>query len=121
MIEGRKTQFSEHHTYVLPGWKVDEDAEFLCFLLATEHLLLNAYFSAESALPTVLCVDCTHKLVNVGHACIVFGTRSIDQKFHKIAYGIISDKTADTHKLCMKLLKSEIEDLYRRNCSAAPS
>ena len=113
--EPRDTAFKEDHAvYVLPGFLVDEDSQTINYLMATEHMLLQLWENAESGWDSVLCVDCTHRLVSQGHACIVFGTRSMDQKFHAVAYGILSSKSEEIHAYSMLMLKVEAEAVVAR-------
>jgi hypothetical protein len=98
------SDFSEDTTYVMNGWKIDVQTQYIAFLVTTDKLLRNIYLQAKSGAPSYIAVDCTHRLVNKGHACIVFGTMDLEQKFHKVAYGMISTKGQGCHEHCFEML-----------------
>jgi hypothetical protein len=98
------SDFSEDTTFVMNGWKIDVQTQYIAFLVTTDKLLRNIYLQAKSGAPSYIAVDCTHRLVNKGHACIVFGTMDLEQKFHKVAYGMISTKGQGCHEHCFEML-----------------
>ena len=51
---------------------------------STENLLLNAYRQGQHGMPSIVHVDCTHRVVVDGHACMLFGTVDTAQHFHVV-------------------------------------
>ena len=98
------SEFGEGTTFVLDGWAVDPESQYIAVLVSTNKLLRNLYLQAKSGAPSYLAVDCTHRLVSKGHACIVLGTMDLQQRFHKIAYGMLSSKNQDAHEHCFDML-----------------
>ena len=84
-----------------------------CINLAysTENLLLNAYRQQQHGFPSILHVDCTHRLVVEGHACMLFGTVDAAQKFHIIGYGICNKEDDTAHQHVFRCLKAEVESI----------
>ena len=96
--------WNDHTTYILPGWKIDVETQYIAYLASTDKLLRNMHLQAKSGAPSYLAVDCTHRLVSKGHACIVFGTMDLQQVFHKVAYGMLSSKSQGAHEHCFEML-----------------
>ena len=76
--------FGRHSVYVLGKPILDSDAQTISIAYSSEELLLNGYRQAQYGYPSIIQVDCTHRLVLEGHACMLFGTVDAAQHFHVV-------------------------------------
>jgi len=91
-------------------------------IFSTENLLLNAYRQQTSGMPSLVCVDYTHRLNLEGFNMCVVGTISPSQHFKAIGFAVATDENAETHQLIFDKLKAEISavvEARRASASAA--
>ena len=79
-----RQQFGIHAPYVLGTPQIDPESAVINIAISTENLLLNAYRQSVHGMPTIVHVDCTHRLVLDGHACMLFGTVDAAQQWHSV-------------------------------------
>lgn len=82
---------------------------------STRNLLLNGWRQTRFGFPSVLQVDCTHRLVLEGHACMLFGTVDAAQAFHIIGYGICDKEDERAHEVVFRALKDEMERVVQEH------
>ena len=70
----QRQEFGIHAGYVLGTPQIHAESSIINIAISTENLLLNAYRQSVHGMPTIVHVDCTHRLVLDGHACMLFGT-----------------------------------------------
>ena len=80
----KRGEFGIHTTYVCGTLQIDEDKNTINMAYSTENLLLNAYRQGQHGIPSIVQVDCTHRVVLEGHACMLFGTVDTAQHFHVV-------------------------------------
>ena len=95
-----KNAFGPHSVYVCGTPQIDSTTEIVNIAYSTENLLLNAYRQQVHGFPSIVCVDCTHRLVLEGHVCMLFGTVDAGQHFHKIGYGLCAKETTRRMSTC---------------------
>ena len=76
--------FGIHTTFVCGIPEIDSEAQRVNMAYSTENLLLNAYRQSQHGMPSIVHIDCTHRLVLEGHACMLFGTVDTAQHFHAV-------------------------------------
>ena len=101
--------FGAHTTFVCGTPQINPDNQTVNLAYSTENLLLNAYRQAQHGIPQLVQVDCTHRLVVDGHACMLFGTVSTAQKFHIIGYAVCDKEDDAAHDHVFRSLKGEVE------------
>lgn len=106
-----KSDFKEHTAYVVDGWEVDSDTKYIAYVLTSEKLMKNLWHISQSGMPTILCIDTTHRLIAEGHSVFVCGVRDIAQKFHKVAYGV--QVTDMNHAANVKMLRMVAQEYCR--------
>ena len=79
-----RNEFGVHATYVLGTPQIDAQSGVINIAVSTENLLLNAYRQSVHGMPTIVHVDCTHRLVLDGHASMLFGTVDTAQQWHTV-------------------------------------
>ena len=79
-----RQEFGVHAPYVLGTPQIDQQTAVINIAISTENLLLNAYRQSVHGMPTIVHVDCTHRLVLDGHACMLFGTVDAAQQWHSV-------------------------------------
>ena len=77
-------EFGIHTTYVCGTLQIDAAKNKINMAYSTENLLLNAYRQGQHGMPSIVHVDCTHRVVVDGHACMLFGTVDTAQHFHVV-------------------------------------
>ena len=77
-------EFGIHTTYVCGTLQIDAAKNTINMAYSTENLLLNAYRQGQHGMPSIVHVDCTHRVVVDGHACMLFGTVDTAQHFHVV-------------------------------------
>ena len=92
---------------------IDSEKETVSIAYSTENLLLNAYRQEKFGFPSLVQIDCTHRLVLEGHACMLFGTVDAAQKFHYIGYGICDKEDEAAHMHVFRCLKLEAERIVK--------
>ena len=103
--------FGPHSTFVCGTPQIIPEKQCINLAYSTENLLLNAYRQQQHGFPSILHVDCTHRLVVEGHACMLFGTVDAAQKFHIIGYGICNKEDDTAHQHVFRCLKAEVESI----------
>ena len=63
------------------------------------------------ALPTLLCMDASYRLVLEGYGVFLFGTRAVDHKFHIICMGVSSTEDTAAHRSMYEAVVTEVERL----------
>ena len=104
-----KQQFGAHTLYVCGPPIIDSVTQNVSIAYSTENLLLNAYRQQQHGFPSIVQVDCTHRLVIEGHLCMLFGTVDAGQHFHKIGYGLCAKEDEHSHQHVFRALKTEVE------------
>lgn len=105
----KKHEFGVHTVYVCGTPVIDSQTENVTIVYSTENLLLNAYRQQQHGFPSIVQVDCTHRLVIEGHLCMLFGTVDAGQHFHKIGYGVCAKEDQEAHEHIFRALKTEVE------------
>ena len=77
-------QFGIHTTYVCGTLQIDAAKNKINMAYSTENLLLNEYRQGQHGMPSIVHVDCTHRVVVDGHVCMLFGTVDTAQHFHVV-------------------------------------
>ena len=113
--------FGHHTTYVCGKPKLDSETGLVAIAYSTENLLLNGYRQGQFGLPSILQVDCTHRLVLEGHPCMLFGTVDAAQHFHAIGYGLCSSEDEDVHSHVFRCLKKEMERIVAERSAEGAS
>jgi len=103
-----KGRFNAHTSFVLGEALVVEETERVTVAISTENLLLNAYRQSCFGLPSLICVDTTHRLIIEGHCCMLIGTMSPTQNFHTIAYGICSHEDTAAHEHVLHAVREAV-------------
>ena len=103
--------FGPHSSFVCGTPQIMPEKQCINLAYSTENLLLNAYRQQQAGFPSILHVDCTHRLVVEGHACMLFGTVDAAQKFHIIGYGICNKEDDTAHEHVFRCLKEEVESI----------
>jgi len=116
-----KGTFGPHTAYVCGEPRLDSETGLITIAYSTENLLLNGYRQGQFGLPSILQVDCTHRLVLEGHLCMLFGTVDVAQHFHAIGYGLCSSEDEYTHSHVFRCLKKEMERLVAERGAAGAS
>ena len=80
----KKNEFGIHTVYVCGTPQIDSSQNLVNIAYSTENLLLNAYRQEQHGIPSLVQIDCTHRLVLEGHACMLFGTVDTAQHFHTV-------------------------------------
>ena len=80
----KKNEFGIHTVYVCGEAQIDSCKNLINVAYSTENLLLNAYRQQQHGIPSLVQIDCTHRLVLQGHACMLFGTVDAAQHFHTV-------------------------------------
>ena len=80
----KRGEFGIHTTYVCGTLQIDAAKNTINMAYSTENLLLNAYRQGQHGMPSIVHVDCTHRVVVDGHACMLFGTVDTAQHFHVV-------------------------------------
>ena len=78
---------------------------------SSENLLLNAYRQDLLAMPTLLCMDTSNRLVLEGHSVFLFGTHGVDHKFHIICIRVGSTEDHAAHRSMYEAVVTEVERL----------
>jgi hypothetical protein len=103
-----RSNFKDYTVYVVKGWIIDSEDKWVGYVVTSEKLMKNLWHLSQSGMQMILCVDTTHRLVAEGHSVFVCGVRDIEQKFHKVAYGVQSnDKTVAANKQMLKMVAQE--------------
>jgi len=58
-------------------------------------------------------MDATHKQMRSGYPLITFGTTTMDQAWHMIAYTIASNENTATNQFIIRSIRRAVEDLVR--------
>jgi hypothetical protein len=106
-----KKQFGAHTLYVCGTPIIDSGTQNVSIAYSTENLLLNAYRQQQHGFPSIVQVDCTHRLLIEGHLCMLFGTVDAAQRFHKIGYGLCAKEDEHSHQHVFRALKGEVESI----------
>ena len=80
----KRGEFGIHTTYVCGTAQIDADNAKINMAYSTENLLLNAYRQGQHGIPSIVHVDCTHRVVIEGHVSMLFGTVDTAQHFHVV-------------------------------------
>lgn len=101
--------FRAHSAYVIdsPNFIVDSERDQIVYMLTSEKMLKNIFLQEESGMRRIWCIDTTHRLVAEGHSVMVVGLRDIEQKFHKVAYGVVSSDNQEHTELCLRMVADE--------------
>jgi len=101
--------FKAHSAYVIdcPKYIVDSERDQIVYMLTSEKMLKNIFLQEESGMRRIWCIDTTHRLVAEGHSVMVVGLRDIEQKFHKVAYGVVSSDNQEHTELCLRMVADE--------------
>ena len=62
-------EFGIHTTYVCGTLQIDAAKNKINMAYSTENLLLNEYRQGQHGMPSIVHVDCTHRVVVDGHVC----------------------------------------------------
>lgn len=81
----RKKEFGVHTVYVCGESEIDSTTQTVNMAYSTENLLLNAYRQEQHGISSIVQIDCTHRLILEGHACMLFGTVDAAQHFHPVS------------------------------------
>ena len=103
------TDFTPNTAWLLSPAQVDAANQRIVAVYSTDNLLLNAYRSAASGLPCVVCIDCTYRLTAEGPGCMVIGTVSADQRWHTIAYALVNKEDTEAHSYVLASTKKAVE------------
>ena len=114
-IEG----FNCHTPFVCEDFICQEDAtahtgQYIVYMMTTDHMAFNSARAWYGPLETTWCVDSTHKLVRQGHAVFVVGVPDVSLKFHKVAVGVLSEKSERSHVAAMAMVKAEVQRCHVR-------
>ena len=105
-------QFHEHKTYTL-CCEINSLTKRVVSAFSSENLLLNAYRQDLLAMPTLLCMDASYRLVLEGHSVFLFGTHGVDHKFHIICMGACSTEDTAAHRSMYEAVVTEVERVVR--------
>ena len=81
----QKKEFGVHTVYVCGESEIDSTTQTVNMAYSTENLLLNAYRQEQHGISSIVQIDCTHRLMLEGHACMLFGTVDAAQHFHPVS------------------------------------
>lgn len=107
-------EFGIHTTYVCGTLQIDAAKNKINMAYSTENLLLNEYRQGQHGMPSIVHVDCTHRVVVDGHVCMLFGTVDTAQHFHVIGYGICDKEDQNAHEHIFRCLKTEVETIVKQ-------
>ena len=105
-------QFHEHKPYTL-CCEINALTKRVVSAFSSENLLLNAYRQDLLAIPTLLCMDASYRLVLEGHSVFLFGTHGVDHKFHIICMGACSTEDTAAHRSMYEAVVTEVERVVR--------
>lgn len=108
--------FKSHSAYIIdsPRFIVDSERDQVVYMMTSEKMLKNIFWQADSGMPRILCMDTTHRLVAEGHSVMVLGVRDIEQKFHRVAYGVVSTDNQEHTELCLRMVADEYLRVHAR-------
>ncbi len=81
----QKQEFGVHTVYVCVESEINSTTQTVNMAFSTENLLLNAYRQEQHCISSIVQIDCTHRLMLEGHACMLFGTVDAAQHFHPVS------------------------------------
>ena len=111
-----------HTTYLVGGDYVsDSEEQRLVAVLSTDNLMLNPYRAMQFGMPFVLYCDCTYRLMVEGHGTMLLGVMDLSQKFHVVAYAVVTKEDTAGHAYVMKVVKKGVEDAVARYARAQRS
>jgi len=103
-------RFHEHKVYTL-YCEINSSTPRVVSVFSSENLLLNAYRQDLLAMPTLLCMDASYRLLLEGHSVFLFGTHGVDHKFHIICMGAGSMEDTAAHRSMYEAVVTEVERL----------
>lgn len=106
-------RFDEHTSYLVGDYLLDAKTKRLVAVFSTDNLLLNGYRVKRGGLPIQLCVDTTWRLIVENHGTILMGVVDLAQKFHVLAYAVVSKEDKAGHVHCFKMLKLGVRDVVQ--------
>jgi hypothetical protein len=81
----QKKEFGVHTVYVCGESEIYSTTQTVNMAYSTENLLLNTYSQEQHCISSIVQIDCTHRLMLEGHACMLFGTVDAAQHFHPVS------------------------------------
>lgn len=109
-----KCKFNEHAIYLLADPILIPEEERVTIVLSSKNLLLHAYHQQDFGVPSYVCIDTTHRLVQEGHCCMAVGTMSITQEFHIIGYGICSHEDVRAHEHVLRAIRDAVNAVIQQ-------
>jgi len=77
--------------------------------LSTLNLLLNGYRAIVAGMPLVIYIDVEYSTNDEGYGTLLIGVCSLDNKFHIVAYAIVSKEDALGHEHALRMVKAGVE------------
>ena len=111
-------EFTSNTAWLLSPAEIDAENHRIVAVFSTDNLLLNGYRKGADGMPGFVAIDCTYRLTAEGPGCMVLGTLSADQKWHSIAYGLVSREDERAHTYVLASVKSAIETVVAERAAA---
>jgi hypothetical protein len=110
--------FTTNTAWMLSPAEIDAENHRIVAVFSTDNLLLNGYRKGADGMPTFVAIDCTYRLTAEGPGCMVVGTLSADQRWHSIAYGVVSREDERAHSYVLASVKAAIEAVVAERAAA---
>ena len=82
--------------------------------LSTLNLLLNGYRALAAGMPLVIYIDVEYSTNEERFGTLLIGVCSLDNKFHIVAYAIVSKEDALGHEYALRMVKAGVESAVQK-------
>ena len=72
---------------------------------------------SKFGIPSLVCVDTTHRLIIESHCVMLIGTMSPTQNFHTIAYAVCSHEDISAHVYVLRQVRDAVNALVAERAS----